>query len=53
MPNCDFNNIAKELYWERTLARVFSCKFVAYFQNTVSEEHLWRAASDFSNLSKS
>ena len=24
---------------------VFSCKFVAYFQNTFSEEHLWTAAS--------
>ena len=25
---------------------VFSCKFAAYFQNTFSQEHLWRAASD-------
>ena len=27
-----------------TSAWVFSCKFAAHFQNTFSEEHLWRAA---------
>ena len=27
---------------------VFSSIFAAYFQNTFSQEHLWRAASDFS-----
>ena len=27
-------------------ARAFSCKFAAYFQNTFSKEHLWRAASE-------
>ena len=26
--------------------RVFSCKFLAYFQNTFSKEHLWMVASD-------
>ena len=31
MPKCNFNKI--------------SCKFAAYFQNTVSYEHLWVAAS--------
>ena len=25
---------------------MFSCKFAAYFQNTFSLEHFWRAASD-------
>ena len=36
MPKCDFNKVAKlkQLYWNRTSARVFSCKFAAYFQNT-------------------
>ena len=42
---CDFNKVAKQLYWYHTSAWVFSCKFVAYFQNTFSQEHLWVAAS--------
>ena len=42
---CDFNNVALELYWNRTLAWVFSCKFAAYFQNIFSWEHLKMAAS--------
>ena len=33
-PKCDFNKVAKQLYWIHTLAWVFSCKFAAYFQNT-------------------
>ena len=37
---------AKQLYWNRTLAWVFSCKFAAYFENTFYEEHLWLAASE-------
>ena len=40
MPKCDFNKVA-------TSAWVFSCKFVAYFQNSFFYEHLWVAASDF------
>ena len=36
----------QQLYWSRTSAWVFSCKFVAYFQNTFSTEHLWMAASE-------
>ena len=36
IPKCDFNKFAKELYWNRTLAWVFSCRFAAYFQNTFS-----------------
>ena len=35
MPKCDFNKVA-----------LLSCKFVAYFQNTFSKEHLSTAASD-------
>ena len=38
---CDFI----QLYWNCTLAWVFSCKVAAYFQNTFSQEHLWVAAS--------
>ena len=45
MPRWDFNKVAKQLYWNRTSAWVFSCKFAAYFQNIFSQEHLWRAAS--------
>ena len=33
---CDFNKVAKQLYWNRTFAWVFSCKFAAYFQNIFS-----------------
>ena len=37
MPKCDdFNKVALQLYWNRTSAWVFSCKFAAYFQNTFS-----------------
>ena len=34
MTKCDLNKAALHLYWNRTLAWVFSCKFGAYFQNT-------------------
>ena len=50
MPKYDFNKVAKQLYWKRTSTWVFSCKFAAYFQNTFSQEHLWRAASALSSL---
>ena len=46
MSMCDFNKVAKQLYWNHTSAWVFSCKIATYFQNTFSKEHLWRAASD-------
>ena len=45
MPKCNFNKAAKQLYWYRTSAWVFSSKFAAYFPNTFSWEHLWVAAS--------
>ena len=45
IPKCYFSKVAKQLYWNRTSAWVFSCKFDAYFQNTFSAEHLWVAAS--------
>ena len=28
--------LAKQLYWNHTLLCVLSCKFAAYFQNTIS-----------------
>ena len=34
IPKCDFNNVSKHLYWNRTSAWVFSCKFAAYCYNT-------------------
>ena len=43
-PKCDSNKVALQLYWNRTLAWVFCCKFAAYIQNTFSQEHLSRAA---------
>ena len=46
MPKCDFHKVEKQLYWNYILAWVFSCKFVAYFQNSFLQEQLWRAASD-------
>ena len=45
MPNCHLNKVAKQLYWNYTLAWVFSCNFVAYFLNTFYSEHIWTAAS--------
>ena len=44
--NLQENTLAKQqLYWNHTSARVFSCKFAAYFQSTFCQEHLWMAAS--------
>ena len=34
MKKCAFNKVALQLYWNQTSAWVFSCKSVAYFQNT-------------------
>ena len=45
MSKCDFNKVTLELYWNHTLAWVFSFKFAAYFQSTFSQEHLWVNAS--------
>ena len=36
MPKCDFNKVAKQFYWNHTLAWVFSCKFAAYFKKSFS-----------------
>ena len=36
---------AMRLYWNHTSAWMISSKFAAFLQNTISEEHLWRAAS--------
>ena len=35
-----------QLYRIHTSARVISCKFAAFLQNTFSEQHLWGAASE-------
>ena len=34
----------KLLYWNRTSGWVFFCKFTAFFRNTNTAKHLWRAA---------
>ena len=36
MSKCDFNKIAKYVYWNPALSWVFSFKFSAYFKNTFS-----------------
>ena len=36
MLKSDFNKVALQLYWNCTLAWVFSCNFTVYFQNTFS-----------------
>ena len=46
MPKCDFSRAAFQLYRNRILAWVLSCKFAACFQNDFSSEHLWLAASE-------
>ena len=45
-------NFAMQLYWNHTSAWVISCKFVAFLQNTFSEENLLRAASWHLNYKK-
>ena len=40
VPTCASNKVILQLYWNRTVAWVFSCKFAAYFQNTFS--HIFR-----------
>ena len=34
MPKCDFNKVAKQLYWNHTSAWVFSCKFLLHVFRT-------------------
>ena len=46
MPESDLNKVALQLYENHTSTWVFSCKFVACFQNTFSQEHLWKTASN-------
>ena len=36
MGKCDFNKVAKQIYWKGTLAWLFSCKNAAYFENSFS-----------------
>ena len=45
MRKCDFRKVANQLYWNRTSAWFFSCKFAAYLQNTCFDEHLWGTTS--------
>ena len=34
MPKCNFNKVAKQLYWNQASAWVLSYEFAASFQNT-------------------
>ena len=43
---CNFNKVAKQFYWNNTLTWAFSCKFTAYFQNILSEDHLRMVISE-------
>ena len=52
MPKYDFNKAAKQLYWNRTSACVFFCRFAAYFQKTFSQEHLRVAAVSTMDLER-
>ena len=44
--NSHVKNQNQQLYWNHTLTWVFSCKFSAYFRNTISYEDLWTANSE-------
>ena len=45
MRKSDFSKVADQLLCNHTSAWVFSCKFVAYFQNSCFDEHLWGTTS--------
>ena len=44
-PKCDFNKVALQLYWNHSLAWVFSGIFAEYFQHTFFCKHVWISAS--------
>ena len=50
MLKCDFNKVVQQLYRNRTLAWVLSCKFAAYFHGNFSQEHPWVTASKRSSF---
>ena len=54
MPKYDFNKVTLQLYWSRTSAWMFSCKFAAYFQITfIKKEILPQVFScEFCKISK-
>ena len=45
MSKCDFNKFDLQIYWNRSLAWVLSCKLVAYFSEPLFSEHFWGTAS--------
>ena len=47
MPNGDFKKVVLQFYWNHTLTWWPSYKLVAYFQNTILQEHRWMTASEF------
>ena len=43
MPKCDFNKVDLQLYWNRTLAWVISCKFAAHLEGCfwTKSSYIW------------
>ena len=52
MARCDFNKAILQVYWNLSLPWVFCCEFAAYFENTLSQEPVWRAASISCNFTE-
>ena len=50
MPKCDFNKVAKQLYWNHTLAWVFSCKFGAIFRTPFTKNTAGRLLLSFPKI---
>ena len=50
MPKCDFNKIAKQLFWNHTSSRCSPVNLLHIFRKT-SRKHLWMAASEPSSHS--
>ena len=54
MPKCDSNKVALQLYRNHTSAWMCSCKFPAYFQNTLRMRHKYlklKPGSSFKHIS--
>ena len=53
IPKCNFNKVALQLYWNRTLAWVFSCKFAGYFRSTFRRNTSgWLLVNEFKDPTK-
>ena len=50
---CDFSKVALQLYWNRTSAWMFFCKFAAYFLTASLKNTSCRAVSEFRKFRES